>query len=59
MHGCNHFMTDPEVGNKLNVMNDAAGDTGLSVVQTNIDDYMKLLQTDLNGEKLPTIKGEV
>jgi hypothetical protein len=52
-------MTDPEVGNKLNVMNDAAGDTGLSVVQTNIDDYMKLLQTDLNGEKLPTIKGEV
>jgi hypothetical protein len=41
-------------------MNDAAVDSGLSVVQTSIDDYMKLLQTDhINVEKLPTVKGEV
>jgi hypothetical protein len=61
MHGCDHFMTDPNVGKQLSVLNEAARYSGLEVVQTNVDAYMKLLQTDLQDvtAKLPTVKGEV
>jgi len=59
MHGCDHFMTDPEIGTKLEIMNKAAKDSNIQVVQTNVDDYMRLLETDLANVTLPTVKGEV
>lgn len=59
MHGCDHFMTDPNVGIKLQVLNEAANDMGIQVVQTNIDDYMRILEKDLAQANLPTVRGEV
>lgn len=62
MYGCDHFMTDPEIGNKLKIMNEAAKEDNsdtVRVVQTNIDDYMRLLEKDLQAAQLPKVVGEV
>lgn len=60
MHGCDHFMTDSEVGTKLEIINESSKNLGIQIVQTNVDDYMRLIEADLADEvKLPTVKGEV
>jgi alpha-mannosidase len=69
MSGCDHYMTDPEVGNHIQNINTMAAslsqtnatDAKLVLVQTNLDDYMALLESDLieTNVQLPVVRGEV
>ena len=63
MNGCDHFMTDAETGIKMEALNKAAStfssNATIKVVQTNVDDYMRMIESDLSEVTLPTIKGEV
>jgi hypothetical protein len=54
-------MMDPDVGIAVNSMNDMASSEMIQLVQTNVDDYMALLQPDIEegAVELSTVEGEV